>query len=137
MIVVDTTVWIDFFNGVDNKYTQWLGRNALTVPLGIADLSLCELLQGFRIDRSYRQVRSAISKHNILNTGGEDVAIAAADNFRALRRRGVTIRGTVDCVIATFCIEHGHILLHNDRDFEAFEQHLGLQVLHPQTLTIG
>ncbi len=133
MIIVDTSVWIDYFSGVDNLQTTWLDQRITHLGLGITDLILCELLQGAREERMFREVRRRMSRFEFFNTGGEQIAIASANNYRQLRSRGVTVRKTIDCIIATFCLEQGHSLLHRDRDFDPFERHLGLHVIHPQT----
>jgi predicted nucleic acid-binding protein len=98
--------------------------------LGLTDLTLCEILQRLRDDAAFLQVRQDLSRFQIFTTGGVDLAAAAAQNYRWLRRKGHTIRKTIDCLIATFCREEGHWLLHRDRDFDPFEKHLGLRVVH-------
>jgi len=133
MIIVDTSVWIDYFGGVESLHTNWLDRRVTHTGLGLTDLILCELLQGARQEKLFREIRRQMSKFELFNTGGEQIAIGSANNYRYLRSRGVTVRKTIDCVIATFCLNHGHSLLHNDRDFDLFERHLGLHVIHPQT----
>ena len=99
--------------------------------VGLTDLSLCEVLQGVRHDADFRRTHLRLTNLPILNCGGEELAVASSQNYRLLRARGFTVRKTIDCVIATFCIEHGHVLLHRDRDFDPFEVHLGLRVIHP------
>ena len=131
MVIVDTTVWIDYLAGTINAHTSWLDRELARQRLGLTDLILCELLQGIRKDAAFEQVRRDITKFHVFDTGGIDLAVAAAQNYRWLRTRGHTVRKTIDCLIATFCIEAGHWLLHRDHDFGPFEQHLGLRVLHP------
>jgi predicted nucleic acid-binding protein len=131
MVIVDTTVWIDYLGGVASAETAWLDREMGLQSLGMTDLILCEVLQGVRRDTSFHQIKHQLLRYSIFNSGGADLAIASAANYRYLRARGITIRKLVDCVIATFCIENGHTLLHNDRDFEPFEQRLGLRVIHP------
>jgi predicted nucleic acid-binding protein len=131
MIVVDSSVWIDYFSGNGNPQTNWLdlvlGRQALT----LTDMILCEVLQGIRYDGRFSEVRQELSSLVVFDTGGKSLAIATAQNYRFLRQRGYTVRKTIDCYIATFCISGGHSLLHRDRDFDPFEQHLGLRVVHP------
>lgn len=129
MVIVDTTVWIDYLGGVENAQTEWLDDAQQRMRLGLTDLILCELLQGVRGDAMFAQVRREMSRFEIFSTGGTELAIASAKNFRALRAKGITVRKTIDCLIATFCIAGGHSLLHRDRDFDAFEQHLGLRVI--------
>lgn len=131
MTIVDTTVWIDFFGGIVNPETTWLREQAGRVSPGLTDLILCEVLQGIRDDFTFARVRRELLSLNVFDSGGASIAVAAARNYRALRQRGYTVRKTVDCLIATFCIETGFELLHRDRDFDPFEEHLGLRVLHP------
>jgi len=131
MLIVDSSVWIDSLVGRETPQVQALRELACRRRIGVGDLILCEVLQGIRDQKRFEEVRDGLLAYEILDMGGTEVALQAADNYRALRRRGITVRGLVDCLIATFCIEHDHVLLHNDGDFDAFEQHLGLQVLHP------
>ena len=131
MVIVDTTVWIDYFGGITNTETGWLDRALARERLGLTDLILAEVLQGIRDDASFRQVREDLLKFRVFANGGTAFAVVAADNYRALRKRGFTIRKTVDCWIATFCLLSGHRLLHRDRDFDVFENQLGLKVVHP------
>lgn len=129
MILVDSSVWIDYFNGVDNAPADKLDGLLSQEPLAIGDLILTEVLQGFSDDRAFNEVRRTLTALTVIELGGQDVAIQAARNFRVLRRFGVTVRKTIDTIIATRCIENRHHLLHNDRDFEPFVKHLGLQVV--------
>jgi predicted nucleic acid-binding protein len=131
MVIVDTTVWIDYFGGIDNPETRWLDVEVDVRRLGLADVILCEVLQGIRTDAEVRKVQRELLKCEIFATGGAEFAIATARNFRELRRKGFTVRKTIDCWIATFCLQGGHSLLHRDRDFDAFEKALGLSVIHP------
>jgi predicted nucleic acid-binding protein len=131
MVIVDTTVWIDYLAGTVNDHTSWLDRELGRQRLGLTDLILCELLQGIRTDAAFAQVQRDITKFHVFETGGVDLAVTAARNYRWLRRRGYTVRKTIDCLIATFCIDAGHWLLHRDHDFNPFEKHLGLRVLQP------
>jgi len=117
--IVDTTVWIDYFGGAINDHTQWLDSQLSRQRLGLTDLILCEVLQGIRSDAAFSQVQSELSRFHVFNTGGSNLAIEAAQNYRLLRHRGHTVRKTIDCLIATFCMEEGHALLHRDRDFDA------------------
>jgi predicted nucleic acid-binding protein len=94
-------------------------------------LILCEVLEGVRGEQEFSQVRSELERFALFETGGEEVAIAVARNYRRIREEGLTDRKMIDCLIATFCMAHGHALLHRDRDFDAFEQILGLAVIHP------
>ena len=129
MVIVDTTVWIDYLGGVENAQTEWLDEAQQRMRLGLTDLILCELLRGVRGDAMFAQVRREMMRFEIFSTGGMEIAVASAQNFRTLRAKGITVRKTIDCLIATFCITGEHVLLHRDRDFDAFEQHLGLRVV--------
>ena len=130
MVIVDTTVWIDYFRGVSNAEVQWLNAELERQRLGMTDIILCEVLQGITDERAFETVFAELSKCEIFPTGGTEFAVAAARNYRVLRRRGHTVRKTVDCLIATFCLREGHTLLHRDRDFDPFEKSLGLSVIH-------
>jgi predicted nucleic acid-binding protein len=130
MVIVDTSVWIDYLRGGETAEALWLDRELQLQPLGLTDLILCEVLQGTR-DSAFSRVRSDLLKFHIFPSCSVPLAITAAQNYRVLRRRGFTIRKTIDCLIATFCLEEGHSLLHLDRDFDPFENVLGLQVVHP------
>jgi predicted nucleic acid-binding protein len=129
--IVDTTVWIDYFGGIVNEHTAWVDIQLSRQRLGLTDLILCETLQGIRNDADFSLVRTELLKFQLFNTGGRDLAVAAAQNYRTLRKRGFTVRKTIDCLIATFCMERGHSLLHRDRDFDTFEKNLQLIVIHP------
>ena len=131
MVIVDTTVWIDYLGGINNAQTAWLDKEISHQRLGLTDIMLCEVLQGVRGEAAFARVRNDLSKFQVFTTGGIDLAVAAAQNYRSLRRRGHTVRKTIDCLIATLCLEAGHWPLHRDRDFDPFEQHLGLSVVHP------
>jgi predicted nucleic acid-binding protein len=131
MTIVDTTVWIDYLGGTANPHTDWLDRELNQQRLGLTDLILCEILQGIRGDSTFTRVRRDLSRFEVFDTGGEALAVASAQNYRSLRSRGQTVRKTIDCLIATFCLTEGHALLHSDRDFDPFEKYLGLRVLHP------
>ena len=131
MVIVDTTVWIDYFRGQENSETEWLDREVGRQPLGLIDLILCEILQGVQPESAVAAVRGELKRFELFETGGEDLAVAAAENFRKLRKRGRTVRKTIDGLIATFCVIHGHALLHRDRDFDHFEELLQLAVVHP------
>jgi len=131
LVIIDTTVWVDYFNGVATPHTEWVDREVGRQRLGLIDLILCEVLQGVRDETRFRQVQSRLLSFEVFDSGGRELAIAAARNFRALRARGRTVRATIDGWIATFCLLHGHALLHNDRDFDHFEEVLGLDVIHP------
>jgi predicted nucleic acid-binding protein len=132
VVVVETSVWVDYFRNVDAPHTAWLEHAAGRMRLGILDLILCEVLQGIRREPQFLEARDQLLRLEVYETGGVQQALSAARNFRSLQRRGVTIRGTIDCMIATYCMDRGFFLLHKDRDFEPFEAHLGLQVVRPQ-----
>ena len=131
MVLVDSSVWIDHFAGRGTPETEWLDRAAGRRALVVGDLILAEVLQGFRADTDFHKARRALSKFPVLFMVGEAVALRSARNYRALRARGITVRRTIDCLIATCCILRNVELLHSDRDFDPFEQHLGLRVVHP------
>lgn len=129
MIVVDSSVWIDFFNGIGTRQTDLLDQLLGSQPLLTGDLILTEVLQGFRDDTDLRNARAAMDTLIFEPMVGRHIAIASAYNYRTLRARGITPRKTLDMLIATFCIENGHHLLHADRDFKPMSEHLGLMVL--------
>jgi predicted nucleic acid-binding protein len=137
MVIVDTTVWVDYLHGTRNQETEWLDREVGREEIGLTDLILCEVLQGVRGDDEYRRVRMLLSEFELFETGGEEFCIAAAENYRKLRKRGRTVRKTIDCLIATFCVRNGHSLLHRDNDFRHFEELLGLAVIHAKPPAIS
>ena len=126
MIVVDSRVWIDYFSGTDNKQTDKLDNVLGLKPVAIGDLILTEVLQGFRHDKDYKAARALFEDVTIFEMLGTDMALKSADNFRALRKKGVTVRKTTDVIIASFCIERKLPLLFSDKDFKPFVKHLGL-----------
>ena len=129
VLVVDSSVWVDFFNDADNPAAELLkhlldhGEVRLVVP----DLVLFEVLRGFRLEREYRQARLLMETLSIEAAGGTEVALAAAQHYRSLRAQGVTVRSPIDVLLAAFCIENDYALLHRDRDFDAFEELRGLR----------
>jgi predicted nucleic acid-binding protein len=129
LILVDSSVWIDYFNGIGNKQTDKLDNLLTREPLVIGDLILAEVLQGFSDERTFNEVRKMLTALNVVELGGEEIAIKSARNCRMLRKLGVTVRKTIDTIIATRCIESRYELLHNDRDFDAFVKHLGLEIV--------
>jgi predicted nucleic acid-binding protein len=131
LVIVDTTVWIDYFRGLTNPEADWLHVELDRQRLAVLDLTLCELLQEVRDERAALKLERDLLKLEVFETGGVDLAREAARNYRTLRTRGRTIRNAIDCLIATFCIREQHTLLHRDRDFDPFEQLLGLSVIHP------
>jgi hypothetical protein len=131
VIIVDTTVWIDYLEGIESPEALWLDNALTSTRLGLTDLILCEVLQGVRGSRRFEQVRRDLMQFELFDGCGAEVAVAAARNCGTLRARGITVRKTIDCLIATFCLTGGHALLHHDADYEPFERHLGLTVVHP------
>jgi predicted nucleic acid-binding protein len=131
MILVDSSVWIDYFRGTRTAQTDCLDGLLGTEPVLMGDLILVEVLQGFSVDRDFNQARRFLGTLEVIELGGADIAIEAARNFRKLRARGITVRKTIDTIIATRCIERGLALLHDDRDFDAFAAHLGLRTVTP------
>jgi predicted nucleic acid-binding protein len=128
MWIVDSSVWIDYFAGLVNPQTDLLDASLGQQALGVGDIILCEVLQGFRHERDFEIAQEILLRFPVYTIGGAEIAVQSAQNYRFLRRRGITVRKTVDCLIATFVIENSFTLLHNDRDFDPFEMHLGLDV---------
>ena len=128
MWIVDSSVWIDYFNGTTTSQTNTLDGALGQQDIGLGDIILCEVLQGYRNQKDFEAARQALLQFPIYVIGGIDIAIKSAENFRTLHRQGITVRKTVDCLIATFVIESGFSLLHNDHDFDPFEIYLGLSV---------
>ena len=131
MVIVDTTVWIDYLRGLQNAETNYFDRELGRQRFGLTDLILCEILQGLKDEHASNRVLRELRRFELSESGGEELAVAAARNLRNLRRQGHTVRKTIDCLIATYCLRHGHSLLHRDRDFDPFEKILGLVVIHP------
>ena len=127
MILVDSSVWIDYFNGKATRQTQLLDALLGVEPLGIGDLILTEVLQGFRADADFKLAKKLLTSLDVFDLLGEALAIKSAENFRALRKRGITVRKTADVIIATYCIEAKYPLLFSDKDFLPFTEHLGLR----------
>lgn len=127
MILVDSSVWIDYFRGTVTLETETLDALLASEPIAVGDLMLAEVLQGFQRERDYSVAKALLTSLIVVDLCGQDIAIQAAQNFRTLREAGVTVRKTVDSVIATRCIESGYDLLHNDRDFDPFVKYLGLR----------
>jgi hypothetical protein len=127
MFLVDSSVWIDYFNGQPSQETDMLDACLGREPVLLGDLMLAEVLQGFRSDRDYRVARDLLLSLGVVNLLDTSIALRSAENYRQLRRRGATVRKLTDCIIATWCIEHGVALLHCDQDFQPFQEHLGLQ----------
>ena len=127
MILVDSSVWIDYFNGTVTRETEKLDRLLGVEPVAVGDLILAEVLQGFRSESDFNEARRLLASLVVVQLGGEEIAVQAARNFRSLRAQGVTIRKTIDTLIATCCIENRYALLYSDRDFDPFVWHLGLR----------
>ena len=132
VVIVDTTVWVDYLNLVETPETEWLDTELPRQPFGLLDLMVCEILQGLSDEEEATRVLKELRPFEVFETGGVDLAIAAAKNYRTLRAKGRTVRQTMDCLIATFCLREGHSLLHSDRHFDSFEELLGLSVVHPR-----
>lgn len=131
MLIVDSTVWVDYFNGIVNPQTDYLDQIVDKTPILIGDLILAEVLQGFREDTDFEKARRTFGKYMQVEMVNPELALQSARNYRLLRHKGITVRKTIDSLIATYCIENEHDLLHNDSDFEGYEKHLGLSVIHP------
>ncbi|KPH85614.1 twitching motility protein PilT (plasmid) [Komagataeibacter intermedius AF2] len=127
MILVDSSVWIDFFRGTVTPQVDVLDRLLGEEPVAIGDLMMTEVLQGFASERDFNKARRMLGALDLVEIGGRDVMIEAARYFRDLRGRGITIRKTIDTLIATRCIVSGYRLLYSDRDFDPFVTHLGLE----------
>ena len=126
MIMVDSSVWIDYFNGVENQQTGFLYSTLGSTPVALGDLILAEVLQGFRKDQDYETAKSLYDDLTVFNLLGKEMAIRCAENFRALRKKGITVRKTADVIIASFCIHKKLPLLFTDKDFRPFVIHMGL-----------
>jgi predicted nucleic acid-binding protein len=131
MVIVDTSVLIDYLDNRVNSQTNWLDRQIGLQRMGITSLIQAEILKGIRVEGRFLQTLEVLDQFHIFEIGSSVLAVASARNYRTLRSKGFTIRNTIDSLIATFCIGERHLLLHNDRDFDPFEAHLGLQVMHP------
>ncbi|MBI3772647.1 MAG: PIN domain nuclease [Gammaproteobacteria bacterium] len=129
MIIVDSSVWIDYFNGRDTPAPAKLDALLGAEPLAIGDLILIEVLQGFRTDADYKTAKRLLTTLTIFDMLGTKGALKSADNFRALRKKGITVRKMADVIIATFCIANHHSLLFSDKDFVPFVKHFGLRAV--------
>jgi predicted nucleic acid-binding protein len=129
MIVADTSVWIDYVKGIVAPHTNLLDFELLHNRVITGDLIIVEFLQGFRNENDYRKAKQIMDSLEYHDLAGKDISIKAAQNFRRLRKNGVTVRKTIDVIIATFCIENDFELIHNDRDFDPMEEMLGLKVM--------
>ncbi len=129
MILIDSSVWIDYFNGNKTAQTDWLDASLGNTPIIIGDLILTEVLQGFQSDKDFKTARGLLLGIPFMSMGGRELALESAMNYRFLRKKGVTVRKTIDVIIGTFCIHHQLILLHDDRDFDPMVTFLGLQII--------
>ena len=129
MIVVDSSIWIDYFNGEINKKTDWFDRALGTEPIIVGDIILTEVLQGFQSDKDFKTAKQLLMEFPFMEMLGRELALKSALNYRSLRKNGVTVRKTIDVMIGTFCIENDFTLLHNDKDFTPLEKHLKLKVM--------
>ncbi len=129
MIVVDSSVWIDYFNGRINNKTDWLDEALGIEPIIVGDIILTEVLQGFQSDKDLKTAKNILLEFTYMDMAGQELAVKSAMNYRTLRQKGVTVRKTMDVMIGTFCIHHNFFLLHNDKDFEPMEKHLKLKVI--------
>lgn len=127
MILVDTSVWIDYFNGIETKETDALDSALIDGIVAIGDIITLEILQGFRNDKDFNQARKTLATLDQYELFGNDMVFKSANNFRALRKKGITIRKTIDVIIATFCIDKKIPLLFSDKDFIPFVKHLKLK----------
>jgi predicted nucleic acid-binding protein len=127
VIIVDSGVWVGYFNGVESTAADRLDELLGVTRLAVGDIILTEVLQGFRDDAQYKVAKHTMTSLPVLEMFGQAIAIRSAENYRSLRARGITIRKPLDVVIATYCIEHDLPLLFEDRDFRPFVQHLGLK----------
>ncbi len=130
-LFIDSSIWIDYFNGVETVETDFLDSSLGKEQIVVGDLILVEVLQGFRLDKDFDAAHHALTRFPVLEMVNQSLAVQSASNYRALRKKGITIRKTIDCLIATFCIESNLTLLHSDRDFIPFAQHLKLMVWQP------
>jgi len=129
MIVVDSSVWIDYFNGNINSQTDWLDNALGSEPIIVGDIILAEVLQGFQSDKDFRTAQKLLLEFQYIDMVGQDIAVKSAMNYRSLRQKGITVRKTIDVMIGTFCIHHKFSLLHNNKDFDPIEKHLKLKTI--------
>jgi len=132
MILVDSSVWIDYFNGKRSWQTDLLDNYLSNVPIIMGDLILTEVLQGFKSDKDYEAAKAFLNALPFRQMGGYNVAIQSAQNYRRLRKAGITVRKTIDIIIATFCIIEELTLLHDDHDFNPIASHFPLKMSVPR-----
>ena len=133
MIIADTSVWIDYLNGNDNEYTNSLDTALVRGTVALGDLIFLEILQGFKIDKEYRRAKTTLNTLDQYEMFGHNMVIKCAENYRILRKKGITIRRTTDVIIASFCIDNYIPLLFSDRDFTPFVNELGLITVPTET----
>ena len=126
-IAADTSVWIDYFRNPESRHARALNASIESVGVCVPDVVLLEVLRGIASEKSARTAQAEFEHFELVQVGGRSLAVAAARNYRLLREKGVTVRGTIDLMIGTWCIVNNTALLHNDRDFEMMERHLGLE----------
>jgi len=129
MILVDSSVWIGYFNGKINPQTNWLDSALGRKIIIVGDLILAEVLQGFKSDRDFHKAKELLSNFQFMEMLGQELAIKSTENYRFLRRKGMTIRKTIDIIIGTFCIHHKISLLHDDQDFDPLIKYLKLDAI--------
>jgi predicted nucleic acid-binding protein len=129
MILIDSSVWIDYFNGNQTSQTDWLDSSLGNTPIIIGDLILTEVLQGFQNDKDFKIAKDLLLGIPFMAMGGQPLALQSAMNYRYLRKKGVTVRKTIDVIIGTFCIHHQFTLLHCDSDFDPMVRFLGLEII--------
>ncbi len=129
MILVDSSVWIDYFNGKKTSQTDWLDSVLGITPIIIGDLILAEVLQGFQDEKNFKTAKRLLLNFPFMDMVGQELAIKSAENYRILRKKGITVRKTIDVMIGTFCINHQISLLHDDRDFDPLEKYLKLKTV--------
>ena len=137
MIMVDSSVWIDYFNGVQTDASDFLDAALGNKNLVIGDLILTEVLQGFKSEKDFNQGKRLLTSLDVHSLLSQELAVISAQNFRYFRKKGITVRKTIDVIIATYCIENDIALLHSDRDFLPFAEHLGLKVLPAHRKHVG
>jgi predicted nucleic acid-binding protein len=132
VILVDSSVWIDFFRGVSHRHTDqladWLDATDDAVDIGVADLVVFEVLRGFSSAKDQKHAKELLMALDVVEIGGVDNALRAADHYRVLRQSGYTIRSPIDVLLASYCVRHGHQLLHRDADFDVMQRLRGLKV---------
>ena len=129
MILVDSSVWIDYVNGNKTSQTDWLDSSLGNTPIVIGHLILTEVLQGFQSDKDFKIAKDLLLRIPFMSMGEQTLALESAMNYRILRRKGVTVRKTIDVIIGTFCIHNRLTLLHCDRDFDPMVKYLGLKII--------